>query len=73
MATATLGSEVETIGITAGLVWHFLGDNGPTSMSKLAKEIDAPRDTVMQGIGWLAREGKIEFEEGARSRTVYLA
>ena len=33
---------------------------------------DAPRDVVMQGLGWLAREDKVNIEEEARSRVVSL-
>lgn len=73
MATATMANEIETIGITAGKIWHYLGDNGPVAMSRLVKEIDSPRDAVMQGVGWLAREGKVEFEDGPRSRIIGLA
>ena len=35
-------------------------------------DLDVPRDLVMQGVGWLAREGKIEFQEGPRSKLVSL-
>jgi hypothetical protein len=27
---------------------------------------------VMQGVGWLAREGKIDFHEGPRSKLISL-
>jgi hypothetical protein len=36
------------------------------------KEIDAPRDVVMQALGWLAREEKLDIEEDGRTRTVSL-
>lgn len=64
--------KAESIGTAAGDVWHFLQASGPVTLSKLAREIDAPRDMVMQGVGWLAREGKIEFQEGPRSKLVSL-
>lgn len=64
--------QVESIGTAAGLVWHYLHDHGPVTLSKLAREIDAPRDLVMQGVGWLAREDKIAFFEGKRSKMVAL-
>lgn len=64
--------EVESIGTVAGLVWQYLVDHGPVTLSKLAREIDVPRDMVMQGVGWLAREGKIEFHEGRRSKLISL-
>jgi hypothetical protein len=44
----------------------------PLTIAKLVKEIDAPRDVVMQGLGWLAREGKVNIEEEARTRVVSL-
>jgi Winged helix-turn-helix domain (DUF2582) len=62
--------QVDSIGIVAGLVWHYLDAHGAVTLSKLAREIEAPRDLVMQGVGWLAREGKIAFHEGPRSKTI---
>lgn len=72
MATVTSVPFIEVIGETAGLVWQVLNDKGPLSLTKLAKEIDAPRDVVMQAIGWLARESKIEIEERNRTRVISL-
>ena len=76
MATAISSNEtmtcLEQIGEAAGQVWHTLSESGPISITKLAKAVDAPRDVVMQAIGWLAREGKIEIDEQGRSRTVCL-
>jgi hypothetical protein len=73
MSTDTVANEIENIGAAAGLVWHYLDDNGPVTLSKLAKDVDAPRDQVMQGVGWLAREGKVRFEETSRSKVIALA
>lgn len=65
MATDTeMSSCVAQIGETAGAVWRLLDANGPMTISKLVKELDAPRDLTMQAVGWLAREDKLEFEEG---------
>jgi hypothetical protein len=64
--------QVDSIGIVAGQVWQYLNDHGPVTLSKLAREIEVPRDMVMQGVGWLAREGKIAFHEGPRSKTISL-
>jgi hypothetical protein len=55
------------------MIWNYLEGNGPVTLSKLAKDIDAPRDVVMQGVGWLAREGKIRFDETPRSKVIALA
>lgn len=69
---ATNVSCVGQIGETAGLVWHVLEKSGPMTLAKLAKELSAPRDVVMQAVGWLAREGKIEIQESKRKRTISL-
>jgi predicted transcriptional regulator len=73
MVTEVQTDELTRIGTVAGMIWQFLDMHGPATLSKLAKEVDAPRDAVMQGIGWLAREGKIRFEEASRSKVVALA
>ena len=73
MAAEIFSHQVESVGTVAGHVWQaYLNDNGPVTLSKLAREIEAPRDLVMQGVGWLAREGKIAFHEGPRSKTISL-
>ncbi len=55
MATVFSENCVEQIGATAGLVWQTLDSDGPMSLAKLSRSVDAPRDMVMQAIGWLAR------------------
>lgn len=72
MATVTMNERTLQIGEAAGLVWHALNENGPLSPAKLCKMVDAPRDTVMQAIGWLAREDKVDFEETPRGRVLVL-
>ena len=65
MAIGTTGC-VQQIGETAGEVWQILNDQGPTSLAKLAKALDCPRDVVM------AREDKVEIEETNRGRVASL-
>ena len=72
MATVEAASVTQIIGETAGQIWHLLDSTGPKSISALVKEIEAPRDLVMQALGWLAREEKISIDEQARSRVVSL-
>ena len=72
MDVSTTSSCIEQIGQTAGLVWTALNESGPQSLAKLIKSIDAPRDVVLQAIGWLAREDKIWIEETKRVRTIGL-
>jgi hypothetical protein len=69
---STIPAEVDLIGTTAGSVWHVLNSQGPVTIAKLVKETGAPRDVVMQGLGWLAREGKIAYFDGARAKRVGL-
>ncbi len=60
------------IGETAGAVWHALNKKGQLPLAKLSDVIDAPRDVVMQAVGWLAREDKIEIDETNRGQMVSL-
>lgn len=69
---STMSSPVMQIGETAGAIWQTLNEQGPLSLTKLVKAIDAPRDLIMQGLGWLAREDKIEIDETSRGRVVSL-
>ncbi len=72
MATVEATFCVEQIGLTAGVVWETLDENGTMSLAQLAKQIDAPKDLVMQAVGWLAREEKVQIEEVGRKRVVSL-
>ena len=68
----TVQTDVDEIGMTAGKVWGFLAENGPSSLNKLTKNLEASRDLVYQAVGWLAREDKIEFEQAVRGRLIRL-
>ena len=72
MAVANPTASLDQIGDTAGRIWHLLNEIGPSPVTKLVKEIDAPRDLVMQAVGWLAREGKISIDEESRSKVISL-
>lgn len=72
MATVAPVHTVAHIGETAGMVWGVLVKNGPMSMARLVKAVGKPRDTVMQALGWLAREDKVWIEEDGRTRIVSL-
>ncbi len=60
------------IGETAGKIWEFLNENGTISISKLKKSIKVNNDLIMQGIGWLAREDKINITKKGRSTLISL-
>ncbi len=65
-------TDVDEIGFAAGRVWEFLNDNGPSSMHKVVKNLDVPRELAMQAVGWLAREDKLVFEQATRGRLIRL-
>lgn len=65
-------SLVDQIGRTSGEVWKLLNETGPLSLAKTVKAIGKPRDQVMQALGWLAREDKIDIIEQGRARVVKL-
>jgi Winged helix-turn-helix domain (DUF2582) len=66
-------SGVHQIGVTAGIVWQVLRDQGPLSVAKVVERVEGNRDLVMQAIGWLAREGKLEISETKRGRVLSLS
>ncbi len=64
----------KNIGELAGLIWHYLNNNGekPASLTKVAKGVDLKKDDVALGVGWLAKEGQINFEEKGSTLKVSL-
>jgi len=62
----------DQIGETAGEVWHVLAEHGGQSLTALKKSIDAPAELVVAAVGWLAREGKLDFATCGRSVKVSL-
>ncbi len=69
-APATISGVV--IGHAAGEVWGLLSTNGPQTVAAIKKSVDAPPDVVLAGIGWLAREDKLEFETSGRTVKISL-
>ena len=45
----------------AGKTWRYLGQNGQTNISQLAKSLKEKNEVVFQALGWLAREDKIDY------------
>lgn len=60
----------DNIGEIAGEVWNFLEEKGESSLTAINDDVDAPRSRVNMAIGWLAREGKLEFVEEGRGVSV---
>ncbi|MEF8880562.1 MAG: winged helix-turn-helix domain-containing protein [Candidatus Nanohaloarchaea archaeon] len=62
-----------TIGQLAGEVHDFLEEAEEASLSKISREVEGSQSKVNMAVGWLAREGKLEFVDigrgtGARLR-----
>jgi len=50
------------IGDAAGKVWTYLNDNGEVATSALVRKVGLSRDEAHRALGWLAREGKLQFD-----------
>ena len=61
---------LDNIGNVAGAIWHYLEINNEASVTKLTREIGENQRTVLMGVGWLAREGKLNFEK--RKQGIYI-
>lgn len=62
----------DNIGTNAGVLWQFLQQNGPSTMTKLAEACRLDSKTLQRAIGWLAREDKIDFVSRGRSELIAL-
>lgn len=61
------------IGEAAGAVWRVLHSNGPMSQKQVYRSTGLASDVANQGIGWLAREGKVVLTQSRKGhRTVRL-
>lgn len=62
----------ETIGINAGLVWQAL-QNGEMEVKAVKKATKLTEKDLNLALGWLAREGKVNFNEVEKELFVSLA
>jgi len=60
------------VGETAGRVWHTLSSAGPQTLAQLKKKVDGSGELLGFGLGWLAREDKIEIVPEKKSFRVRL-
>ena len=51
------------IGEMAGRVWKILGEKEEIAVSKLPQILKEKGEIAYQALGWLAREGKIDFHK----------
>lgn len=62
----------EVIGEAAGIIWHYLNDNGEASVNKLTTETGLSKNDIQRGIGWLAKEDKLNIQSNGRVETLSL-
>jgi len=64
----------DTIGQAAGHIWHMLEKaNGPVNVTTILKKTKLTSSIAYQGLGWLAREGKVEYRQKGRTTYICLA
>jgi hypothetical protein len=63
---------LEKIGINAGLIWAVI-ENGEMNVKAVKKATKLAEKDLNLALGWLAREGKIKFNEVENELFVSLA
>lgn len=53
----------EKIGFSAGEIYEYLHTNGTTTFTKMKKDLDLKGNFADLGLGWLARENKVEIQQ----------
>ena len=56
----------------AGEDWQLLSENDSQTLAAIKKSINAPADVVLAAVGWLAREGKLEFTVSGKTLKISL-
>ena len=51
----------EQIGKVAGSIWRLLGEKGELNLTSIPKTIGEKGEVAYQALGWLAKEGKIDY------------
>ncbi|MDR1814673.1 MAG: winged helix-turn-helix domain-containing protein [Tannerella sp.] len=65
---------IDSIGTAAGTVWTALSTSGKLSVKDLKKATKIKTDKVLfSALGWLAKEGKLVFNETEDDLFVWLA
>jgi len=63
----------QSIGQSAGQIYNFLAENeGQSTFSKIKKELDLKGNFAELGLGWLAREDKVELAKSGNSLKITL-
>jgi len=62
----------ERVGFTVGFIWHYLAENGETSVAKLVDALPEEDEIIQRSIGWLAQEDKITLSMIDQVETIAL-
>ncbi len=63
----------QSIGFSAGQIYNYLAENeGQTTFTKLKKDLDLKGNFAELGLGWLAREEKVELAKSGNSLRIRL-
>ena len=71
IASSSVISMNERVGLTAGSIWHYLTGNGETSVAKLVDALPE-EELIQRSIGWLAQEDKITLSVVDQIETIAL-
>lgn len=61
---------IEFIGTSAGSVWTALNEADALGIKQLKKITKLKEKEIYAALGWLAREGKIAFEESGDDKEI---
>lgn len=61
------------IGESAGRVWQFLSEHPGSTPEQIKNTLRLKENLLHMSIGWLAREGKLVFEEHGKTMQLSLA
>ncbi len=61
------GITSDAIGYAAGDVWNALHGKGWQTLATVKKAGEGPADVTLMAIGWLAREGKLDFATNGKT------
>ena len=63
----------QSIGFSAGQIYNYLAENeGQSTFTKIKKDLDLKSNFAELGLGWLAREDKIELAKSGNSIKIRL-
>lgn len=66
-------SMQQEIGLSAGQIYNYLAENeGQATFTKLKKDLDLKSNFAELGLGWLAREEKVELAKSGNSLKIKL-